>query len=155
MGKEREMAISYNRTFMIQASHFNGQKAYDVYYRLRECAEVSNEEVLDLLADIHGHNFRIVVDAELASKSNLDSDGFVIDDMKLEQIIRRYDRQNISVHPDFIETGERATTENIANRYAHQIFDAFDPKRWRFHKVTVTVHETDDIFATATVWSSK
>jgi 6-pyruvoyl-tetrahydropterin synthase len=146
------MSISYTRTFAIEAAHFNGQKAYDTYYRLRETADVSNEEVLDLIKDVHGHNFRIVVEITLKDCDYLDQSGFAIDDEKLEQIIRRYDRINISVHDDFTTTGDRATTEHIAHNYANLIFNKCDRDRLRFSSVTVRVHETNDIFATAVVW---
>lgn len=131
----------YRRQFRLQAAHFNSLGSYlDVW------ATIGRRETttLSLLKDIHGHNFKIIVEI----RGMMKHDGaWLVDDVALEEIVMSWNNCNLSVHDDFLVNRLRATTENMAHvlmdklAASKPILDANATVRG------VRVYETDDIFA--------
>jgi 6-pyruvoyl-tetrahydropterin synthase len=140
--------MRYHREFEFSAAHFNSERAYEIAWNCNllsaDRESPSPEDTWFVLADIHGHNFRIEVDvvAELESHQTTP---WVIDDEALATIVMRWAGCNLSTHPDFYKEKTRATTENMANILLERLVSAFPD-------VTVTevkVWETRDIYAVA------
>jgi 6-pyruvoyl-tetrahydropterin synthase len=147
--------MQYNRTYHFQAAHFNSRQAYETAWAVVDFIDAQKNSkaeklgefpqgitiysVLQALTNVHGHNFKIVVDL----RGEVESEGWLCDDVRLEKIVMRYAGKNISLHPDFLISRDRATTELIADKMRRHIIDEFP---FMTH-VGVTVYETDDIFA--------
>ena len=131
--------MRYVRTFILQSCHFNGSAEYDLYWKK---GEISYFDCLTLMKGTHGHNFKIEVEVTLAHgiASMRPSDGWLIDDVALESVVREWDNTNLSVHKDF--SGIRATTENMALLLHAKLNKAF--KDCDF---IVRVFERDEIYA--------
>lgn len=142
-------SIQYERTYRFSASHFNLRSTYESVWGMR-AAGIQNPPsgliavdvgVLEkCFLDIHGHNFKATVNFE---GEVLSKDGWLIDDVSVEKVIMEWSGINLSMHPDFIATRERATTENMAKKLLQKL-----RARWPLAK-RVIIWETDDIFAVA------
>lgn len=134
----------YERTFWLQAAHFNSQLSYDCVWALAKepgTKGLRRDEALSLCRDVHGHNFRITVMLEgdpVKGKSP-----WLVDDVQLAQVVMEWDNTNISLHPDFMGPRWRATTELMAHVLYAKLWDVFGPI-----VRAVTVNETHDISAT-------
>jgi 6-pyruvoyl-tetrahydropterin synthase len=145
--------MRYQRTYHFQAAHFNSRSAYETAWAVvaqtekkdASLGELPNQvtifSIYQALCNVHGHNFKVVVDLE----GGTTTEGWLLDDVALENIVMRYAGKNISMHPDFLMQKKRATTELIAAYLYSMIDEAFPQVR----VVSVKVHETDDIFAVA------
>lgn len=148
----------YHREFILSSCRFNGQDVYEKWNLIRE--PHSAPERLNLLllvggvlSNIHGHNFRIVVEID---DYFVPSRSYLIDDVVIEKMVMKWNNTNLSVHPDF--RGLRATTENMTHILSRKVArllmnaegfelntDMIGPT------VIVTVHETDQIYATDSI----
>lgn len=152
----------YHREFIISACHFNGAEIYDAYRKLCETHSGTQEfaaaRVLMLaskvLEGIHGHNFKITVEIENFFVPKMD---YVVDDVVIANVVNQWDNTNLSVHPDF--RGIRATTENMAHLLMKKVCKLLVPDVDQGQSddgfigptITVVVHETDQIFAAASI----
>lgn len=136
------MVLRYNRSFILQASHFNGAETYELADKLLRGKEktITPHDVLRLLRDCHGHNFK--VELQLEGEARLDQLWLLPDEL-LETIVNRYNRTNLSVHPDFYELDKRVTTEMMAAAIHDRVKEVRNDI-----SVIVTVYETDEISAT-------
>lgn len=135
--------MRYQRTFRLQASHFNDQWSYEQVWNLPPAnrgavVDLRITELVRLLSSVHGHNFKIVVtlDGVLAEQD------WLIDDRELALVVMGWDNTNLSMHPDFFDNKLRATTENMARVLLEKLTGPFGEL-----VKNVTVYETDDIFA--------
>lgn len=130
----------YDRTFWIQASHFNGARTYELW---RTAYKDSNfDALLGVLNDCHGHNFKV----ELTGWADLDAQGFVFEDEVAEELVRRWDNCNLSILDEFGRGlgSRRVSLEWMCERLAIKLAIKFEHVvRWR-----VTIHETNCIRAT-------
>ena len=138
-----ERMISYEREFTLQSCHFNSKETYDRYERAIKPmvgTESARQDLLAVLKDIHGHNFKVKVigTRELMA----DDDCVVVWDEELDKLVSEWDRTNLSVHPDF--KGFRATTEVMAVLLKEKL-----AKKWQDVHWVVVVEETRDIRAVA------
>jgi len=136
----------YARTFEISACHFNGTATYDRYQEALAGGPSAAKLLRAVLADCHGHNF--VIDVTVrghAVQRTGELHAYLVSDAELEQVVREWDRTNLSVHPDFVSRRARATTEMMAAILAEKLATHFGARlEWE-----VRVHETRDIAATA------
>lgn len=139
--------VSYNRTFVIQASHFGSIQAYEQAWTLLDLAQhnimvaTNIPSVIAAMTDIHGHNFKIdVVVGDVLG----DHESWLISDVDLEAIVMEWNNVNLSLHRDFAATRMRATTERMASILVSKLTDRFGKRI-----VSVTVHETNCISAKA------
>jgi len=140
--------MRYTRTFTFSAAHFNGERTYQNYYTWLdwiECRNVlSRDEAITLidlvLRDCHGHDFKVEIDA--AGKP--DARGILVLDEELEQQVKRWDRTNISIMPEFVERRCRATTEAMAEDLHGRLMLLYPNVTF-----TVKVWEVPDLYATA------
>jgi 6-pyruvoyl-tetrahydropterin synthase len=107
--------MHYTRTFWLQVSHFNDGRTYENYASaLQDFAERrhldSVTRLLEVVADIHGHNMR--VDVTITGQLGLGRD-WLVDDPEIERVVMAFDNKNLSVIAPFGKS-HRATTENIA-----------------------------------------
>jgi 6-pyruvoyl-tetrahydropterin synthase len=137
------MPMVYRRTFRFAAAHFNSLWAYQRVWDVgpQGCG-FTVEQLMRLLGDIHGHNFRV----ELVLQGIFGRDeSWLVDDVVLDKIVMEWANTNLSVHPDFVKRRLRATTEQMA-------LVLYDKLVGRLHGLphveAVTVYETDDISAT-------
>jgi len=159
------MYIQYKRTHEFQASHFNETN----YGRFEDTVNFQNinvekrvawtydnsveyylsaELLIGLLRDIHGHNFK----AEVVLLAEVDDSysSYILADEVIVSVINEWAGINLSVHPDFLVTGVRATTENMAQKLCKKIFDKVEGRKSVTNiVVNVTIHESDDISSTA------
>lgn len=138
--------LQYNRSFVLQASHFNGPETYELAEKLLDTgmpATITPHDVLRLLRDCHGHNFKISVELKGHPQDN---QVWLLQDEEIEAIVNRYNRTNLSVHEDFIHRGKRVTTEMVAFELCARIRAAGENI-----SVMVTVHETDEISASYSI----
>lgn len=138
----------YQRTFRFSASHFNSYKSYQRVWGMRPGDAIIMDDAFALLADIHGHNFKVVVDIEhdprLLERGKQDPDrDWLIDDVELERVVMEWSNTNLSMHPDFFNQKIRATTE----RMAEILYAKLNNGRFDADIALVTVYETDDIYA--------
>ena len=91
----RLMRARYKRRFHVPASHFNGARTYEMYENAERSAteeqwELAYHEMRSALADCHGHDFVIVVEAE-GNLARTDADGgamgFVVGDQEVEALV--------------------------------------------------------------------
>lgn len=145
--------MRYIRTFRIQAAHFNSQAAYDIVWGLLpKQGIVTVSEMLACARDVHGHNFKIVVHlggpmpdtSWLQGGSTAAHHDWIVDDVRLAEIVMEWENTNLSMHQDFMVPCYRATTE----RMAHVLFRKLTHHIGSVVK-RVDVYETDDIYATA------
>ncbi len=133
----------YSRTFHIQSAHFNGRKSYETYWKLVDGNDdLKSQDLIEAFADIHGHNYKIVI--EVTGTLDEAGEGWLIDDMLLEQLVKQWDNINLSTHIDFTQFKQRATTENMAMILLHKCYTEFLD-----HKFLVRVYENADIYAQA------
>lgn len=147
--------MKYNRTFWIQAAHFNRGSVYQEYQKAQQEAQEGDYHsayirMVGVVREIHGHNFRVQVEIGGSNLTGVCSSAwgkpsFLVDDVAIEQIISKYDNTNWSVLPEFIGCGFRATTELAARDIAKAIKAIASNCR-----VTCTVHETEYISASYT-----
>lgn len=135
------MPIVYERTFRFSASHFNSLPAYQAAWKIAEKQVISVEQQFMAMHQIHGHNFRVVV----TISGEIEEGAWLIDDVRLEKCVMEWNNQNLSLHPDFLDTLDRATTENMARVLKAKLTKLIDNED--VHVRQVTVFETDDIFA--------
>lgn len=142
------MAYSYERSWEIQAAHFNGSRAYVDWAEAVKACQLGDyaeacERLKSCLSDLHGHNFHITVSADA---DDVDVNGFVIDDLQVTAIVESWQNTNLSVHPDFLyensKTKQRATTEAMARILHDKLKSAFP-----FVTFVVSVRENRDIAA--------
>lgn len=141
--------MRYSHTFTIQASHFNSERAYETLRKIVAGLADPDEmpdasDVLAMLADIHGHNFRIEVTVE--NKNFQPQDNWVVDDVVLAKIVMMWDNKNLSVHEDFVRHNFRATTENMVTMLSNKLWNMLPSDSI----LTVAVWETDSIYAETT-----
>ena len=152
----------YHREFMISSCHFNGADIYRAYRELTEPSIQVDELRLirlqmlafQVLVGTHGHNFKIVVEIEDHFEPQND---YLVDDVLIEALVMQWDNTNLSVHKDF--KGLRATTENVAHLLSRKIMLLLWPSvkargdidEFVGPTITVTVHETDQIYARAMI----
>lgn len=151
----------YHREFTISACHFNGAEVYRAY---REMLKIDQDEAMSLdlkiirtqllasqaLTGTHGHNFKIIVEIEDLFEPVND---YLVDDVLIEGLVMQWDNTNLSVHQDF--KGLRATTENMAHMLSRKIMLLLWPaikargdiSDFIGPTITITVHETDQIYA--------
>lgn len=135
---------------MVQACHFNGQDQYDLFAdALNDISKgrhyLASERMLNVLRGIHGHNFQIIVTAT-GEFHPLDEKRppYLVDDVKLTEMVMAWDNQNLSVLEDFTSKGLRATTENMVSVLLGKLKQAWPMLGW-----SVRVEETPSIFAVA------
>lgn len=133
----------YQRTQEFFAAHFNE----NAYAKLAEIDSWPDYEfdinaVHALLSDIHGHNFKATVRIEGDITSDANS-SYLISDEAIVETINEWHGTNLSVHKDFRSHNIRATTENMAEILAIKIGRKLLVNAY----VTVTIHESSDIFA--------
>lgn len=137
--------MQYIRTFRFSASHFTSEGTYHLVWGWNDRPPGDNycrqDAVLLALADIHGHNFKI----EVHVNGPRGEQGWVIDDVELEQIVMEWANTNLSVHPDFLTKKIRATTENMAGALYMKLNNGRFGDGIEIN--TVVVHENEDIFA--------
>jgi 6-pyruvoyl-tetrahydropterin synthase len=132
----------YERTFRFSAAHFNSLMAYQIAWKIANKIEVSPEQQFIALHHIHGHNFRVVV----TLSGEMGETPWLVDDVALEKKVMEWNGHNVSLHPDFLDMQQRATTENMARELVRKI-NGILPEG--VHVRQVVVYETDDIFARA------
>ena len=142
------MIRTYKRTFHLSSSHFNSEAEYDTFRVARELGrgmsdgdmvEVSVgwwQLMLDCLKNIHGHNFEVTISFVTEGRGDT-----IIDDERLEKLVRYFDNVNLSVAMWPL----RATTENIAAA----ILERVTQSTIGINAMEVVVRETRDIIATA------
>jgi 6-pyruvoyl-tetrahydropterin synthase len=158
------MYIQYKRTHEFFASHFNEENyerfddamdKFDVLTERKvelihsmETREFTPFNIINMLRDIHGHNFK----AEVEMMAHVDNrySSYILSDEDIVNAIDRWAGINLSVHEDFFLSGIRATTENMAQVLCQKLFN----KALAAHPnsdlvVNVTIHETDNISSTA------
>lgn len=111
----------YNRRFMIQSSHFNGEAEY----ALLQANPNSVDAWRIVCTNSHGHNFIIYVEVGM-SEANLAKDEhqfYAVEDTELEALVKEWDATNLSVHSDFTAGNYRATTERICEVLARKIWN--------------------------------
>src|SRR6266700_387601 len=141
-----DKTVTYDRTYVLQSCHMNGGDVYKNYALSLQAAErgdweVAYKHLAQVLPQMHGHNFRIRIQALAV----VDENGYVIDDQLLEtSIMKRWDNVNLSTLPEFAPSGVRATTENMARILLDIICTKFSLKSCK-----VEVWETDQICAIA------
>lgn len=152
----------YHREFTISSCHFNGPEIYRAYRELRNNDDFPNELKIvriqmlaeRVLVGSHGHNFKIVVEIDDHFEPIND---YVVDDVAIETIVMRWHNTNLSVHPDF--KGLRATTETMTYLLSRKIMKMLWPAikargdiaDFIGPTISITVHETDQIFASLVV----
>lgn len=130
-----EGLMQYVRTFRFSAAHFN---SIATYLKVWENQSIPRSEMHEVLRDIHGHNFKAVV----VIGGNLDKGDWFADDAEISEIIMEWDAENLSMHDDFFNRRQRATTERMAATLFLKLLNKFGPCI-----KGVTIYETDDIFA--------
>jgi|SRR5882672_46397 len=132
----------YQKTQEFFAAHFN-ETAYPKFAEATKWpGDFDTDSLVSLLLDIHGHNFRatVRVDGEITKDSY---SSYLISDEAITQTVNEWQGINLSVHPDFMGSDKRATTENMAEVLARKIGRQLLVSA----KVTVTIHESQDILA--------
>jgi 6-pyruvoyl-tetrahydropterin synthase len=134
--------MKYYRKFWVQASHFNNELTYKNYFKAVE--EKDFNLLHKVLEDCHGHNFKV----EIESFGEIDSYGFVIDDIKLGEIVFEWNNSNLTLHKDFypmLMNGYRVSLEFMVETLKEKILKQFPT----FQKQTlkIKIHETEDIYA--------
>ena len=143
--------MTYQRQFILQSCHFNGASEYAAFQQAQALWNSDPYKAYALLRqaarNTHGHNFAVQItvraDPEFSFKD------WLVDDIALEEVVREFDNQNLSLHPAFEKM--RATTENLAELLAGRIA-AILPRAMR---VSVDVQETRDIHAVSNVRSGE
>lgn len=135
--------MQYVRTFILQAAHLNSAKAYEIIWAAASMSHFASQDLLAAVRDCHGHNFKIEVALE---GDMLIGSPWLVDDVTLTALVMEWDNTNLSVHPDFIENRERATTENMADVLLAKLRTHLGKELVK----RVTVWETDHIYAVAT-----
>jgi len=158
------MYVQYKRTHEFQAAHFNEgnylrfegitgidkvnvEKRHEwIYYP--DPIECQILDLISLVQDSHGHNFKAEV--ELMGEVDDSYSSYILADEVIISVINEWAGINLSVHPDFLVTGVRATTENMAQKLCKKIFDKVEGRKSVTNiVVNVTIHESDDISSTA------
>jgi 6-pyruvoyl-tetrahydropterin synthase len=150
------MEITYSRTVEFFAAHFN-ETAYPKFQKFLGRLSVDKgfppddyRDLVDLLIDIHGHNFRAEITVHGFTKEKYS--GYLISDEVIAEVVNEWAGINVSMHKDFLGTHSpyrnaiRATTENMANMLAEKI-----SRRVLVPQATVLVklYEADGIWAQA------
>jgi 6-pyruvoyl-tetrahydropterin synthase len=153
------MYIQYKRTVEFFASHFN-ETNYSTFESMKKrftdyqnpiSHTFASEGLLTVLKDIHGHNFKAEV--ELMAEVSEGYSSYIISDEDLVATVKEWEGINLSVHEDFLHSGIRATTENMAQVLCQKIFVSLKAREQAGIisniVVNTTVHESDDISSTA------
>jgi 6-pyruvoyl-tetrahydropterin synthase len=148
----------YRKVVWVQAAHFNGPRTYENYERARECQDAGDYEgacalLRDVLGDVHGHNFRVTVEAEgrCADSGGWGDPSLLVDDERLESLVLEWQNHNLSLLDELTDGGRgRATTERMA-----QALVAKCRKVWPEVDFTVTVEETELIRVTSSTRGSR
>ena len=140
------MYLLYKRTFHLSISHFNDQKCYDILWGALDHSAYDLDWIY-MLQNTHGHNLKveIAISGDVPTAAGQD---YVVSDEDLERVIMSYNNTNLSVHVDFTESRIRATTENIARLLLDKVSQMSD----NISAVQVSVHENDDVVATASMY---
>jgi hypothetical protein len=136
---------TYTREWTFFGSHFNTGKTYDVFHNIindeKSTIKDRKADILALMRDIHGHNFKFVV----TCMDEGDSPFVIEDEFAHEFMVSNFAETNYSLHPYFYERNKRATIEEMSKYIAYKIHQlaVFD-----LENVTVKVYEEFDRFAT-------
>lgn len=145
--------MRYNRMFHFSAAHFNSSEAYQMLWASmdQKGGYIDMEKLRFLLTGIHGHNFKVEVSVIADMQQGA---SWLIDDVALAGVVMRWDNLNLSMHPDFLNTKQRATTENMASILLHEIMESLALLRLPTpYQIDVKVYETDDIYAQVNAWA--
>jgi len=132
--------MKYSKTIMLQSCHFNYGETYEAHKNNIMKETISTKEYMRVLEDIHGHDFKIVVDITKEEYST--GLNYMVDDVVINDIVQEWNNKNLSVHEDFVSHGCRATTENMALLLKCKL-----ERKINNCKIKVTVHETRDMYA--------
>lgn len=103
--------MRYTRRYVLQACHFNGAAEYaQLADAMRSSSSDKEAALWQCLRGSHGHNFKVEV---IVEGPIIGDDGYLVDDELITQTVMAWDNCNLSVHPDFMQRGLRATTENM------------------------------------------
>jgi 6-pyruvoyl-tetrahydropterin synthase len=135
--------MQYKRTFRFSACHFNDRKAYEGYWRFlsKDWRRTTPylKEVAYAFRETHGHNFVVTITAQGKPDPK---EGWLVEDTAIEKMIAIWTNKNLSVLADFVQTRERATTENMALKLRNKLDAAFPAVSF-----VVEVQETPDVSA--------
>jgi len=108
-------------------------------------ASHSLREYEGVCRNLHGHNFKVIVEI---SGENLDKRGMLVDfidiDNELNEIIKNFDHKNLNNVIPFNK--ENPTAENLSKVIYYKLKDNFSTNNVKVSKVTV--FETDEFSAT-------
>jgi 6-pyruvoyl-tetrahydropterin synthase len=127
----------------VSACHFNGERTYKNLFDVLDSRLVSIGDMLEILLDCHGHDFRVEVEAIGVP----DERGILVLDEDIEKEVMRWNRTNISCLPEYMDKRRRATTEAMAADLATRLRNKYDKDDI---VLVVRVWETDEICATIT-----
>jgi 6-pyruvoyl-tetrahydropterin synthase len=141
----------YSHTYTIQCAHFNNAETYEFFGHIRQQESVPLASVIELLQDMHGHNFTIVITLE----GNCGEDRrWLIEDEVMTAIVMQWHNCNITLHADFFNITmplRRITTELMAEVLCQKLCEELAGDTL----CTVRVYETPEIFAEAEFYASK
>jgi len=145
--------MEYRKRHKIQASHFNGSVVYDAYKDAIANKQAYPEEamhrmVTEVLPNIHGHNFELIVTIDTYPDLPAGWD-YIIDDKKITEILELYNNVNLSVLDVFLVNDWRATTERLAYIITKDILNFLNEEGadGTMYAVITEVIETDCISA--------
>lgn len=108
----------YIRNFVLQASHFNNAEVYEVYseaFAAKEKGLLGEAfiKMQEVLTKTHGHNFEVKVKVLAQDFKITKGTPYFIKDEDLSELIGGFDNTCLSILPEFLNRGVRATTEEM------------------------------------------